>query len=129
GLFDGFDAALVDIYEARSGMKRSDIEKLMDAETFMGPSEAVANGFADVVDDGLSAEDAGASNNMDRSLMARRQTEAALARAGFSRDKRSEILSEMGVSAAQRDASRNPAARDAGIDPAALARLIQTIKS
>src|SRR3546814_19579414 len=50
-LFDGFDSALADIYEARTGMKRGEIEKLMDAETFMGPSEAVKNGFAAAVDD------------------------------------------------------------------------------
>lgn len=127
-MFDGFDGAIADIYEARTGMKRADIEKLMDVETFMGPSEAVKNGFADAVVDELSA-DAGDAKNMDRGLMARRQTEAALARAGFSRDKRSEILSEIGASAALRDASRNPAARDAGIDPAALQRLIETIRS
>lgn len=127
-MFDGFDAAIADIYEARTGMKRAEIVKLMDAETFMGPSEAVKNGFADAVADGLSA-DAGDAKNMDRGLMARRQTEAALARAGFSRDKRSEILSEIGASAALRDASRKPAARDAGIDPAAIQRLIETIRS
>lgn len=127
-LFDGFDGAIADIYEARTGMKRASIEKLMDAETFMGPSEAVKNGFADIVDDGIGASQ-GEASNMDRGLMARRQTEAALARAGFTRDKRSELLAEMGVSAAPRDASRTPAARDAGIDPAALRRLIETIRS
>lgn len=127
-LFDGFDAAIADIYEARTGMKRAEIVKLMDAETFMGPSEAVKNGFADVVDEGLTAGEAGDAKNMDRGLMARRQTEAALARAGFSRDKRSEMLSEMGIPAALRDASRPTAARDAGIE-AALQQLISTIKS
>ncbi|HEV7283308.1 MAG TPA: head maturation protease, ClpP-related [Kaistia sp.] len=127
-LFDGFDAAIADIYEARTGMKRADIEKLMDAETFMGPGEAIKNGFADVQDDGLAAPDADAKS-MDRGLMARRQTEAALARAGFSRETRSEMLLEMGVGAAERDAGRNPAARDAGIDPAALRQLIDTIRS
>ena len=127
-LFDRFDGAIADIYEARTGMKRADIEKLMDAETFMGPSEAVKNGFADVVDDGIEANTADAKN-MDRGLMARRQTEAALAQAGFSRDKRSELLVEMGVSAAPRDASRNTAARDAGFEPAALQRLINAIRS
>ncbi|WP_322990408.1 head maturation protease, ClpP-related [Hoeflea sp.] len=127
-LFDGFDSAIADIYEARTGGKRADIEKLMDAETFMGPSEAVKIGFADAIDDGISAPESDASN-MDRGLMARRQTEAALAKAGFSRDKRSELLVEMGVSAAPRDASRNPAARDAGIDPVAVQRLINLMKS
>ncbi|NOV15883.1 Clp protease ClpP [Ensifer adhaerens] len=128
-LFDGFDGAIADIYEARSGMKRKDIEKLMDAETFMGPSEAVEKGFADAVDDGIAAPSSSDAKNMDRGLMARRQTEAALARAGFSRDKRSELLSELGASAAQRDASRNPAARDAGLDLAAVQQLIATIRT
>lgn len=126
-LFDGFDAAIADIYEARTGMKRADITKLMDGETFMGPTEAVKNGFADIIDEGLTAAD-GEAKNMDRGLMARRQTEAALAKAGFSRDKRSEMLSEMGLPAALRDASRPTAARDAGIE-AALQQLISTIKS
>lgn len=128
-LFDGFDGAIADIYEARTGMKRKDIEKLMDAETFMGPSEAVDKGFADAVDDGIQVPSSGDTKNMDRGLMARRQTEAALARAGFSRDKRSELLTELGASAAPRDASRHSAARDAGIDAAALQRLIETIRT
>ncbi|MDW9877334.1 Clp protease ClpP [Sinorhizobium meliloti] len=128
-LFDGFDSAIADIYEARTGMKRKDIEKLMDAETFMGPSEAVEKGFADDVDDGLQAPSADDAKNMDRGLMARRQTEAALARAGFSRDKRSELLSELGAAAAPRDASRKPAVRDAGIDLAAVRQLIETIRT
>lgn len=125
-LFDGFDSAIAGIYEARTGMKRADIEKLMDAETFMGPSEAVTNGFADAVDDEIAAPE-GSAKTMDRGLMARRQTEAALARAGFSRQTRSEMLLEMGVAA--RDAGHNKAARDAGINEAALQRLIETIRS
>lgn len=127
-LFDGFDSAIVDIYAARTGQDRKAIEKLMDAETFMGPSEAVKNGFADAVDEGISAS-ASADKNTDRGLMARRQTEAALAKAGFSRDKRSELLTEMGVLAAPRDASRKPAARDAGIDITAVQQLINSIRT
>lgn len=126
-LFDGFDSAIADIYVARSGQDRKAVEKLMDAETFMGPSEAVKNGFADAVDDGIAAPNSDAKN-MDRGLMARRQTEAALAKAGFSRDKRSELLVEMGVLAAPRDASRNPATRDAGVDVAAVRQFINSIR-
>ncbi|MFC3163068.1 head maturation protease, ClpP-related [Ciceribacter thiooxidans] len=128
-LFDGFDSAIADIYEARTGMKRKDIEKLMDAETFMGPSEAVEKGFADTVDNAIDSSSSANTKNMDRGLMARRQTEAALARAGFTRDKRSELLSEIGASAAPRDASRHSAARDAGIDLAAIRQLIETIRT
>src|SRR5690606_32484408 len=50
-LFDQFDAALADIYEVRTGMKRADIEQLMDAETFMNPAQAVGYGFADGITD------------------------------------------------------------------------------
>ncbi|WP_416193669.1 head maturation protease, ClpP-related [Nitrobacter sp. TKz-YC01] len=125
-LFDQFDAAIAGIYQARTGMKRAGIEKLMDAETFMGPSEAVKNGFADVVADDLSA-DACDAKNIDRGLMARRQTEAALAGAGFSRTIRSEMLSEL-IGSAARDASQPSAPRDAGIDEAALQRLIDILR-
>jgi len=121
-LFDGFDSAIADIYEARTGMARQAIVKLMDAETFMGPSEAVENGFADVIDNDRSEAAASASSPIDRAVMARRKTEAALARAGVSRHDRSEILSEL--TATPRDASRDPPAeRDAGQLAAALKRL------
>lgn len=131
-LFDGFDGALADIYQARTGLKRAEVEKLMDAETFMGPSEAVEKGFADAVDEkisGKTGEDKKNAAHRER-LMARRQTEAALARAGFTRDRRSEILAELQAPAALRDASRNPnAARDAGVKVAAIRRLIETMRS
>lgn len=128
-LFDSFDSALVDIYEARTSAARADIEAMMDAETFMGPSEAVQHGFADTVNDDIKAPEGDDANNMDRGLMARRQTEAALARAGFTRETRSEMLLEMGVGAAARDAGRQPAARDAGIDAAAVQQLLSTMRS
>lgn len=127
-LFDSFDGAIADIYAARTGQDRASIEKLMDAETFMGPTEAVSNGFADSVDDDMAPPDAAASNS-DRGLMARRQTEAALAKAGFSRSARAEMLLEMGITeAAQRDASRH-AERDAGRIEGSLQELLTTIRS
>lgn len=130
-LFDGFDAALADIYEARTGMARAEIERLMDAGTFMTAAQAVEYGFADAVDDGVAAP-SGDAKSTDRRLMARRQTEAALAKAGFTRTMRSEMLSEL-IGSATRDADQPSAARDAGDNPelnaAALQRLIDTIRS
>ncbi|MFC0684634.1 phage portal protein [Novosphingobium clariflavum] len=35
-IFAGFDGSMAEIYEARTGMKRTEIEALMNAETFMG---------------------------------------------------------------------------------------------
>lgn len=128
-LFDGFDSAIADIYEARTLGDRKSIEKLMDAETFMGPSEAVKNGFADRIDDGLIAAEASA-NEGDRAIFARRQTEAALARAGYSRSARAELISELGPTLpAARDAGRARAERDAGSNVAAIRQLIETLKT
>ncbi|MBL4641188.1 MAG: Clp protease ClpP [Verrucomicrobiales bacterium] len=124
-LFDGFDSALADIYEARTETERAEIVRLMDRETFMGPSDAVDRGFADVVDDGLEMED-GPDNRIDKNLMARRQTEAALARAGFSRGDRSQMIAALG---GQRDATSITAARDAGDLNAGLRGLIDTLKN
>lgn len=123
--FDGFDAALVDIYEARASIKRGEIVSLMDAETFMGPTDAIKRGFADAQ---IEQQDGGtkAQAPADPSLMARRQTEAALARAGFSRSDRTNMIAALG--GAQRDASTPPpAARDAG-DLTGLRALIETLK-
>ncbi len=60
-----FDAAMVDVYAARSGQKSEDIAKWMDAETFMSGSQAIERGFADALlaadkittDDKAKAED------------------------------------------------------------------------
>lgn len=127
-LFDGFDSAIADIYEARTGMKRAEIVKLMDAETFMGPSDAVKNGFADVIDESRNEASANAASNPDRAVMARRRTEAALAKAGVSRNERFDILSEL--TATPRDASRQPTAeRDAGQLAAAAKRFTDCLKT
>lgn len=127
-LFESFDGAIADIYQARTGTDRKAIQKLMDAETFMGPTEAVDKGFADSVNEGLKATGAEAKN-LDQRLMARRQTESALAKAGYPRSKRSEMLAQISTIPAPRDAGRSPAARDAGVDMAAVQQLIETIRS
>jgi ATP-dependent protease ClpP protease subunit len=44
-----FDSALADLYAARSGAKASDVSAMMDDETWMSGSEAVAKGFADAM--------------------------------------------------------------------------------
>ncbi|MUO84001.1 head maturation protease, ClpP-related [Agrobacterium vitis] len=126
-LFTGFDSAIADIYEARTGAKRKDIVALMDEETFMSPSDAVKNGFADRVDEGLKLSgDASASAKSD-AVKARRQVEASLAKSGYSRSQRCELLGEMNSSGAPRDASTS-AARDAGKSMVAARQLIEIFK-
>jgi ATP-dependent protease ClpP protease subunit len=42
-----FDAVAVDIFATRSGMNAKDVAKMLDAETWLGGSDAVDKGFAD----------------------------------------------------------------------------------
>lgn len=127
-LFASFDAAIADIYAARTGLERADIVALMDSESFMGASDAVDKGFADKVDGTMEAKAAADDAQQPDGLMARRRIEAALANANYPRKERSEMIAAVTDFVAQRDASHT-AARDAGIDPVAVLRLIETIKT
>lgn len=126
-VFAGFDGALADIYHARTGVKKADIADIMEAETWLNAADAIKQGFADgtIADPAPAAQ---ASTGADKALLARRQTEAALARAGFSRGDRQQMISAL--AGAQRDASSaSPAARDAGDLMASLEKLASTIAS
>ena len=135
-LFDQFDAAIADIYQARTGMTRTDVEKLMDAETFMTAAQAVEYGFADAVGDAVDDAIVDGGNDEDRAradasapvrpeILAKRRIDAALAQQGISRTERRKMLNQI---AGMQDAAE-PAMHDAGFDLAAMQRLIQTIRS
>lgn len=125
-LFAKFDGALSDIYVARTKKTDKEIADLMRAETWMTPKEAVAMGFADKVDDTLKGEPA-KDTPENRALAARRTAEAALARAGHSRNARAALLDDL--AAAPRDASRtHEAQRDASLDLTALAAFAADMK-
>lgn len=123
-LFDGFDAALTDIYEARTGAKRKLITDLMDAESFMGPSEAVKNGFADRVSDDLSAP--AADGEKFKVMNAKNRLDAALARQGLPRSERRRLLKD--ASGTRDAADADTAMHDAGLIAAAR-QMIDTLKS
>lgn len=124
-LFEGFDSALADIYEARTSAKRADIVKLMDAETFMSPSDAMKNGFADALDEGITMPD-DTKNSVSPEIRARRRMDALLAQQGIPRSERRSLMREAGGS--MRDAAPT-ITRDADLDPAAILQLINEIRS
>lgn len=70
-----FDAAMADIYAARSGMDAKATQKMMDAETWIGGAAAVEQGFAegllkaDEVKKDVSASDRSAGYKLDAALM------------------------------------------------------------
>lgn len=121
-LFEGFDGAIADIYEARTGLKRDDIVGLMDAETFMGPTEAVAKGFADKVDESLKASD---TKNEGGAVFAKRRLDGILAQAGVPRVERRKMLREV---AGTQDAA-GTVMPSADLNPASVRELIDILKS
>mgnify|MGYP001483830666 CR=1 FL=1 len=116
------DNAQIDIFEARTGLARDAIMAFLDAETFFGARDAVANGFADSLMDAVA--EAAAKAAIPQDILARRQVEAALARQGIGRKDRADMINAI---SGQRDAAA-PAARDAGDLTAGLAQLLQSMR-
>ena len=86
-----FDAAIADIYQGKSGADRAEVERLMDAESFLGPSQAVDLGLADEIAAELKPEPA-AANNQSQAVAARRRIDAILANAGLPRAERRRLV-------------------------------------
>ena len=125
GTLSQIDGAMADIYEARTGQKQADIAALMDAETFLTAKEAVAKGFADQVTE-APKNDGSANARLRPEVAARRQLDALLAQQGVPRVERRRMLEA--AAGGTRDAAPT-VTRDADLDPAALQRLIETIRS
>jgi ATP-dependent Clp protease protease subunit len=87
---DPFDRALADVYSARTGMDFKAVAKLMDAETFLAGSDAVAQGFADAL---LPADQI--TERSGDTTTAARALDTALARSGMPRSERRRLISEI----------------------------------
>lgn len=123
-VFEQYDAAMADIYAARTGQPVKEVARMMDAETFMRASEAVDKGFADATFNDPAPSSDGASARAEQS--ARRRLDALLAKDGMPRSERRRLMREaLGMPGA----AEQPATLRAGFDPAAALRLLETIRS
>ena len=82
-----FDTAMADIYAARSGLDIAAIQKLMDAESYIGDSDAVAKGLADSL---LSAD--AVSDGDESPAAALRKLDALLAKTNTPRSERRKLI-------------------------------------
>ncbi|EAM8583085.1 Clp protease ClpP [Salmonella enterica subsp. enterica serovar Cubana] len=82
-----FDTAMADIYAARSGLDMSAVQKLMDAESYIGGSDAVAKGLADSL---LSAD--AVSDGDESPAAALRKLDALLAKTNTPRSERRKLI-------------------------------------
>lgn len=123
-----FDAAMVEVYAARSGQDPKDIAKWMDAETFMSGSQAIERGFADAL---LSADKLTTDTDAqakDRQINELRAMELQLVSAGLTRSEaRARINKIKGTPGAAIDPAVTPGAD--GDDYTGLAGLLATLKS
>lgn len=119
-----FDAAMADVYAARSGMSAEDAAILMDKETWIGAGQAIDYGFATGLIDGeATRSDAKASGQKKYLAM----VEASMAKAGHSRSVRRDALKNL--FSGTPSAASNDAMPSAGDDVAAsLQSLITNLK-
>ena len=82
-----FDNAMADIYAARSGLDMAAVQKLMDAESYIGGSDAVAKGLADSL---LSAD--AVSDGDESPAAALRKLDALLAKTNTPRSERRKLI-------------------------------------
>lgn len=82
-----FDKAMNDIYGARTGLSSEAIEAMMNAETYIGGSDAVEKGFADRL---LAADEI--ANGDDSPATALRKLDAMLAKTDAPRSERRKLL-------------------------------------
>ncbi|MFD1103710.1 head maturation protease, ClpP-related [Sphingobium olei] len=108
-----FDAAMVDVYAARSGSDPADIGKWMDAETFMSGSTAIERGFANALlsADQLTVDESAQAE--DRRINDLRAMELALVAAGMTRTQaRARIKALKGTPGAALESDVTPGAGD-----------------
>src|SRR5690606_8593589 len=90
-----FDRAMADIYAARTGADQKAMAKLMDAETWIGGSDAVEEGFADELLPSDQVEKGAGKAN----AAAVRRVEAALRASGMPKSEAMRLISEIKSSA------------------------------
>jgi len=84
-----FDRSMADLYSARTGIEFKSMQKIMDAESWIGGSDAVEQGFADAL---LPSDQIQIDENSN--ARAAVKLDIALAKAGMPRSERKKLLAE-----------------------------------
>jgi len=119
-----FDEAMAEVYAARSGKSVKEASAMMDAETWIGASQAIKDGFATgMVDRSSITHDTKAQGNKKTLAL----VEASMARAGHSRSVRRDTLRSL--FSGTPGAAENPTTPSAGPEVAAsLQNLLNNLK-
>lgn len=120
-----FDKSMADIYVARSGQPESVVSKMMDDETYIASSDAIAKGFADRL---LAADEINDGNESPQAAI--RKIDAALAKAEMPRSERRKLISALtgSMPGATSDPNGMPSATNE-INPKTLSDLQEAVKA
>lgn len=90
---ESFDSAMAGVYVDRTGLTKTEVAKMMDAETWLNGEQALESGFAD----GLLAADEIDEEEGEKATQARaiNRLETILAKAGLTRAERRQLLKEL----------------------------------
>lgn len=121
-MIEPFDAAMAEIYAARTGQPIEAIAAMMDGETWLNAQTAIDNGFADGrLDSSLIT-----SGDASPETRALAQVELALVKAGKPRSERRALIKSLFDGKPGAAVTVTPGADE--VDPAAIAALIATLK-
>lgn len=100
-----FDRSMADLYAARTGIEFKAMQKIMDAESWIGGSDAVDQGFADSLldSDQIQIDE----NSKTRAAV---KLDIALAKAGMPRTERRKLLAEYKAVTPRADSNDTPCA-------------------
>jgi ATP-dependent protease ClpP protease subunit len=87
-----FDAAMADIYSARTGEDAEAMKTLMDGETWINGSSAVDQGFADSM---LTSDEVDQGGSASANLAAAKKLDLILAKQGMPRSERRALIQEI----------------------------------
>ncbi|WP_374374481.1 head maturation protease, ClpP-related [Dongia sp.] len=135
-MMEPFDAAMADLYAARTGIEVKDIVTMMDKETWIGGSAAVDQGFADALLPSDEIDDSGAqATALPSPKAARQMIEQALAKGEqMPRAKRRLLMRALHESQSEEQRgtpgaapSGTPGAAEDAVSPAARAKLAASL--
>tara|TARA_R110001606_G_scaffold68797_1_gene157158 strand:+ start:7500 stop:8369 length:870 start_codon:yes stop_codon:yes gene_type:complete len=117
-----FDAAMADIYSARTGEDIEAMKALMDGETWINGSAAVEQGFADAL---LSSDEVQESAKASAHFAAAKKLDVILAKQGMPRSERRALIQEIKSST---PSATQPGTHDAADNLADLAEPIADLE-
>lgn len=121
GMLGKFDSSMKGLYATKTGMSEKEIEKLMDAETWINGRDSVEKGFANKI----LGEDEIEEGDEETQAYAIRKLDVTLAKAGMPRSERRALLKE--ITAGTPSAADEPTPC-AGLTEA-LSGLLETVRS